>query len=131
MGPPRPRDQVEISRTDEFKLGVDAPVRISGDSRIRPSLPSRARRAVTLTEGLICAWRHIHMSAGDAGRLGVRRATGSRSHRQRGRDLLFGDVIVRVGPNFKLEMHIDTDEANAAGVRPRAIYAELLSPRLE
>ncbi|MCA9571087.1 MAG: acetate/propionate family kinase, partial [Myxococcales bacterium] len=116
IGPPRPASQVEISRTDEFHLGVDAPVRLSGDHRGTPgiTLEGPAGRVV-LTSGLICAWRHIHMTPEDAERYGV-------SHGDRveveldtdGRDLVLRDVIVRVKDSYVLEMHIDTDEANAA-----------------
>lgn len=109
---------MEISRSDEFVLGVDAPVRISGDLANTPgiTLEGPAGR-VTLASGVICARRHIHMSSADAARLGVADC-GIVSVRidSRGRDLVFGDVMVRVSPAFSLELHLDTDEANAAGV---------------
>ena len=130
MGPPREHDQVEISRTDEFVLGVDAPVRISGDLANTPGITIEGPGGrVTLPSGLICARRHIHMSPDDARRLGVRDCdvVAVRIDTD-GRDLQFGDVMVRVSPQFQLELHLDTDEANAAGVRP-GDYAELLLPR--
>ena len=130
MGPPREHDQVEISRTDEFVLGVDAPVRISGDLANTPGITIEGPAGrVTLPSGLICARRHIHMSPDDARRLGVRDCdvVAVRIDTD-GRDLQFGDVMVRVSPQFRLELHLDTDEANAAGVRP-GDYAELLLPR--
>ena len=132
MGPPREHDQVEISRTDEFVLGVDAPVRISGDLANTPGITIEGPAGrVTLPSGLICARRHIHMSPEDARRLGVRDCdvVAVRIDTD-GRDLQFGDVMVRVSPQFRLELHLDTDEANAAGVKP-GDYAELLLPRLE
>jgi len=132
MGPPREHDQVEISRTDEFVLGVDAPVRISGDLANTPGITIEGPAGrVTLPSGLICARRHIHMSLEDAGRLGVRDCdvVAVRIDTD-GRDLQFGDVMVRVSPQFRLELHLDTDEANAAGVKP-GDYTELLLPRLE
>ncbi len=118
MGPPRGHDQIEISRTDEFVLGVDAPVRISGDLANTPGITVEGPKGTaTLPSGLITARRHIHMSTDDARRLGVR------DHDvveiridSEGRDLTFGDVTVRVDPTFTLEMHLDTDEANAAGI---------------
>jgi acetate kinase len=118
LGPPRAQDQVEISRTDEFVLGVDAPVRISGDLANTPGITLEGPRGVTTIPcGLITARRHIHMSPDDARRFGVR------DHDvvevridSEGRDLTFGDVTVRVDPSFTLEMHLDTDEANAAGI---------------
>jgi acetate kinase len=131
MGPPREHDQVEISRTDEFVLGVDAPVRISGDVANTPGITIEGPAGrVTLTSGLICARRHIHMSPDDARRLGVRDCdvVAVRIDTD-GRDLQFGDVMVRVSPQFRLELHLDTDEANAAGVRA-GDYAELVVPQV-
>lgn len=120
MGPPRTRDQIEISRSDEFVLGIDAPVRISGDLRNTPgiTLEGPAGR-VSIDSGVICARRHIHMSPPQAERLGVRdhQSVEVRIDSD-GRDLVFGDVVVRVDPTFSLTLHLDTDEANAAGVRP-------------
>jgi acetate kinase len=118
MGPPRATDQIEISRTDEFLLGVDAPVRLSGDLVGTPGITIEGPRGrVTIGSGVICARRHIHMSPADATRLGV--SDGDIVQVQidsDGRDLTFGDVIVRVADNFRLELHLDADEANAAGV---------------
>ncbi len=118
LGPERSKCQVEISRTDEFFLGVDAPVRDSGDVANSPgvTLEGPAGR-LTLSEGLICARRHIHMSRDDAKRFGV--ADGDVvdvAVDTAGRDLVFGDVLIRVSPKYALEMHIDTDEANAAEI---------------
>ncbi len=120
LGPTRPRCQVEIARTDEFALGVDAPVRDSGDVGNSPGLTlvGPAGR-LTLAEGLICARRHIHMSPADAARFGVvDRDVVDVAVDSDGRDLVFGDVLVRVHEQFALEMHVDTDEANAAELRP-------------
>jgi acetate kinase len=118
MGPPRKHDQIEISRTDEFTLGVDAPVRISGDLANTPGITIEGPRGrVTRTSGLIAARRHIHMSDQDAARLGVRDCeTVDVRIDSDGRDLTFNDVTVRVDPTYTLELHLDTDEANAAGV---------------
>ena len=116
LGPLRGKDQVEVSRTDEFKLGVDAPVRDSGKTEgSAPIVLEGPAGTLHLKEGLICAKRHIHMAPADAKRFGVQdgdevevKVTGGP------RDLTFGDVLIRVSPMFVLEMHIDTDEANAA-----------------
>ena len=118
MGPPRAHDQVEISRSDEFVLGVDAPVRISGDLANTPGITIEGPRGrIALAAGVICARRHIHMSPADALRLGVADCEMvSVRIDSRGRDLTFGDVTVRTSADFKLELHLDTDEANAAGV---------------
>jgi acetate kinase len=127
MGPPRAQDQIEISRTDEFALGIDAPVRISGDVNNTPGITIEGPRGrVTIASGVICARRHIHMGTADAKRLGVRDHDKVRVRiDSEGRDLVFEDVVVRVSPDFKLELHLDTDEANAAGVDARTT-AELL-----
>jgi acetate kinase len=116
LGPVRPKNQVEVSRTDEFWLGVDAPVRNSGETTGSAGVTLEGPAGtLTLTEGLICAARHIHMTPADADAFGVvdgdvvEVAVDSA-----GRDLIFGDVAIRVSPKFRLEMHIDTDEANAA-----------------
>ena len=118
MGPPRGHDQVEISRTDEFVLGIDAPVRISGDLKNTPGITIEGPKGTTtIPNGVITARRHIHMSPADAERFGVRDCdTVSVRIDSDGRDLTFGDVTVRVSPDFTLEMHLDTDEANAAGI---------------
>src|SRR5690606_11694682 len=112
----RRSNQFEVSRTDEFKLGVDAPIRGSGKTKgSAPITVAGPKGSVQLTEGLICARRHIHMAPGDAQDSGV--VDGDEvvvEIRGGPRDLTFGDVLVRVNPNFILEMHIDADEANAA-----------------
>ena len=119
LGPPRPKCQVEISRTDEFALGIDAPVRDSGDVANSPgiTLEGPAGR-LTLKEGIICARRHIHMTPDDAAFFGVKdRDVVEVAIDSAGRDLIFGDVLIRVSRKYVLEMHIDTDEANAAEIR--------------
>lgn len=116
LGPLRKQTQVEISRTDEFFLGVDAPIRASG--HLEGSAPitlEGPKGAVQLKEGLICSWRHIHMSPDDARRFGVDDGDQVQVEVSGGpRDLTFGDVLIRVHPSFRLELHLDTDEGNAA-----------------
>jgi acetate kinase len=129
MGPPRSHDQVEISRSDEFVLGIDAPVRISGDLANTPGATLEGPRGrVTIPCGVICARRHIHMPPRDAERFGISDCD-SVSVRidSAGRDVTFSDVSVRISPQFTLELHLDTDEANAAEVRT-GDHAELISP---
>lgn len=116
LGPLRNVDQIEISRTDEFKLGVDAPVRDSG--KVQGSAPITVEGpagTVQLSEGLICARRHIHMHSTDAEQFAVKDKDEVSIAVVGGeRDLIFGDVLIRVKDSYALEMHIDTDEANAA-----------------
>lgn len=130
MGPPRAHDQIEVSRTDELALGIEAPVRMSGDLAGTPgvTVEGPAGRA-QLTAGLISARRHIHASPGDAVRLGIEDGeTVAVRIDSDGRDLTFGDVTVRIAPDYRLELHLDTDEANAAGVE-RGATAELIRRR--
>lgn len=116
LGPTRPKNQLEISRTDEFFLGVDAPVRASGKVENTPGIKLIGPEGVyNMTEGVICAWRHIHMTPEDAQVFGVADKDIVDVEVSNGlRPLTFGNVLVRVSPKYKLEMHIDTDEANAA-----------------
>ncbi|RMG72050.1 MAG: phosphate propanoyltransferase, partial [Bacteroidetes bacterium] len=116
LGPVRNACQVEISRTDEFFLGIDAPVRASGHTANSPGMTLIGPYGqLSLKEGVICAWRHIHMTPEDARDLGVsdKDVVEVRVENPE-RSLTFGRVLVRVSPTYKLEMHIDTDEGNAA-----------------
>jgi acetate kinase len=129
LGPPRDADQIELSRSDEIVLGIDAPLRVSGDLLQTPGieLVGPAGR-VRIDHGVVTALRHIHMSPEDALHFGVRDGQRVRvAVNSDGRDLVFADVAVRVSPDFRLELHLDTDEGNAAGVCPGAT-ARLLPP---
>jgi len=119
VGPPRAVNQVELSRTDALTLGINAPVRESGDLAGTPGLLVEGPRgSVQLDSGVICALRHVHMSPADAAVLGfkdqdrIELAVESDERR-----MLFRDVVVRVSPNYRLELHLDTDEGNAAGLQ--------------
>jgi putative phosphotransacetylase len=115
LGPERPSSQVEISLTDSFTLGVAAPVRESGDTTGTPGVMLRGPNGeVELSAGVIVAKRHIHMTPEDAEALGVADKQIVEVRTLSDRTLIFGDVVVRVSPSFKLAMHVDTDEANAA-----------------
>lgn len=116
LGPVRSKCQVEVSRTDEYALGIDAPMRGSGDVAQSAGITLRGPAGtLTLKEGVIVAWRHIHMTPEDAERFGVQdRDLVEVTVSTEQRNLTFGDVMIRVDPSYKLEMHLDTDEANAA-----------------
>ena len=118
LGPTRKETQVEIAMTEQFKLGIQPPIRESGDLANTPgvTLEGPAGSAI-IPRGVICAQRHIHMSPEDALRFGVRDKYIVRVRVEGDRELIFGDVVVRVNPNFRLAMHIDTDEGNAANIR--------------
>ncbi len=115
LGPARPASQVEVSLTDARALGVAAAIRESGDIAGTQGVKLVGPCGeVTLTEGVIAAKRHIHMTPADAAELGVADKQIVSVKLDTARPLVFGDVVVRVHPNFALAMHIDTDEANAA-----------------
>jgi acetate kinase len=118
VGPPRTQDQVELARTDEIALGVDAPLRESGDLEDTPGIRIEGPAgSVTLEHGVICALRHIHMSLTDADVLGLKdqdQVAVAVIHKNR--RVIFGDVVVRASPAYRLELHLDTDEGNAAGL---------------
>ena len=118
LGPERPDSQVEISLTDSRSIGITAPVRESGDIEGTPGCKLIGPKGeVELTKGVIAAKRHIHMTPEDAAEFGVTdKQIVSVKVENTCRDCTFGDVVVRVSPNFKLAMHIDTDESNAACV---------------
>jgi acetate kinase len=100
-------------------LGIQPPIRESGDIANTPgiTLEGEAGKILTVDKGVICALRHVHMSPEDALKFGLRDKYMVRVRVEGTRELIFGDVLVRVHPNFKLAMHIDTDEANAASVK--------------
>ena len=121
LGPVRKASQVEIAMTEQFRLGVHPPVRESGDITGTPGCTLEGPAgSVMLERGVICALRHIHMPPEDALRYGVRDKTFVRVRIGGDREVVFGDVLVRVDPNFALAMHIDTDEGNAAGITTTA-----------
>ena len=122
LGPVRPDSQVEIARTEEFKLGLDAPVRMSGDLDGTPGITLEGPAGqVHLDRGVICAMRHIHMTPTDAMELALRDRDVVRITVPGERSLIFGDVMVRVSDDFRLDMHLDTDEGNAAELGAGAV----------
>ena len=121
LGPTRKLTQVEIAMTEQYRLGVHPPIRESGDIKDTPGCTLEGPAgSVKLDRGVICALRHVHMTPADALRYGVRDKSVVRVRIEGDRELVFGDVLVRVDPNFALAMHIDTDEGNAANVKTGA-----------
>jgi acetate kinase len=117
LGPTRKETQVEISMTEQFKLGIDPPIRASGDLEESPGITIEGKKGVAaIGNGVICALRHIHMSPEDALHFGLRDRDRVMVRVEGERELIFGDVLVRIHPDYKLAMHIDTDEANAASI---------------
>ena len=118
LGPVRKNTQVEISATDAISLGVKAPIRESGN--IAGSAPIAIigpKGAVYLNEGCIVAKRHIHMAPKDAMAEGVHDGDIVSVKADNERGTIFNNVQIRVDDSFTLEMHIDTDEANAAQIK--------------
>ncbi len=114
LGPLRSKSQVEISMTDARKLGIDPPVRSSGD--LKGSAPITIigpAGVLVLKEGCIVAERHIHMSPADAGKYGVHDGEKVMVKIHNAKGGILDQVIIRVRDDFELDMHIDTDDANA------------------
>ena len=124
LGPIRPECQVELSLTDARSIGVDAPVRESGDVAGSGACKLVGPCGeVELKEGVIAAQRHIHATPEDAEKYGLedKQIVKVKIESAGGRSLVFDDVVVRVSPKFALAMHIDTDESNAAVPAPGAM----------
>ena len=128
LGPIRPECQVEISLADARSIGVEAPVRESGD--VAGSGPCKLVGPcgeVELKEGVIAAQRHIHATPEDAEKYNLKdkQLVSVKVDSGNGRSLIFSDVVVRVSPKYALAMHIDTDESNAACAVP-GLMGEIL-----
>ena len=117
LGPVRKKSQVEISATDAMKLGIKAPIRDSGNTEgSAPIALVGPKGAIYLKEGCIVAMRHIHMSPADASAAGLHDGDIVSVKADNERGTTFNHVKIRVDESFTLEMHIDTDEANAAKI---------------
>lgn len=115
LGPTRKETQIEISRTDSFALGLKPPVRDSGFLKDSPGITVVGPKGkISLDQGVILAQRHIHMTEADAESFGVKDKDFVSVRVGGERGVTFDNVLVRVRNDFVLEMHIDTDEANAA-----------------
>ena len=116
LGPERPHTQVELSLTDGVALGIRPPVLLSVDIAGTPGITLRyGDRWVKLSQGVIAAKRHIHLTPADARRLGVENGEEVRLACLTSRPLTFGGVEVRVSPDYRSFAHLDYDEANACG----------------
>ncbi|MCS1393727.1 phosphate propanoyltransferase [Lysinibacillus sp. FSL K6-0057] len=126
LGPARSLSQVEVSWTDAMKLGLKPPLRISGD--IQGSSPVTLigpKGSVVLKEGLIIAQAHIHMSPADSARFQVVDGQSVQIKVEGIRPIILSNVVIRVSERYRLEMHIDTDEANA-GLIQQGTLAEIV-----
>ncbi len=127
LGPCRPQTQVEISLTEARSIGVTVPIRESGDLKGSAGCKLVGPCGeVEITEGVIAAKRHIHMTPEDAEKYGiVDKQIVSVKIPTEGRALVFDDVVARVSPSYALAMHLDTDEANAAAI-PGSCEGEII-----
>lgn len=118
LGPARGETQAEISLYDGYVLGITPPIRDSGDIAGTPGVTIQGPRGqMKINQGLICASRHIHMHTEDAERFQVKNGQRVQVKVRGDRGLTFDRVLIRVSPKYKLEMHIDIDEANAAQIK--------------
>jgi len=119
LGPCRDLNQVELALTDAISLGFDIPVRQSGDIKGTPGCMLMGPAGfLELPEGVIRAAPHVHMHPDDAAFYGVKAGSHIRLHVGGPCAMTFERLLVRVSPDFKLEVHIDTDEANSCGLGP-------------
>jgi propanediol utilization protein len=117
LGPPRGKTQVEISRTDAIFLGVEPPVAVSVGHKGGVNLTLVGPKATIERPCGICASRHIHMSPEDAVHFGIENEQTVKIHVNSEKPTLFENVFCRVNKDFRLEMHLDTDDGNAALVK--------------
>jgi len=118
LGPARGKTQLEVSRTDAFSLGLNPPVRESGHTEGTPGCKLIGPAGeIDIEEGVIVAARHIHFHTDDAKRWGIQDKQLLSVKLEGERSLIFEQVIARVSDQYALDMHIDTDEANAAGAK--------------
>lgn len=130
LGPMRSRTQVEVSRTDAVYLGINPPVRASGDLiGSSPITLVGPKGTLILPEGAIIANRHIHMGLDDAQHFGVTDNQLVQVEVLGDKGLVFNNVQVRVKESFRLEMHLDTDDANASGITTGAEARLLVTSR--
>ncbi|NLJ32115.1 MAG: phosphate propanoyltransferase [Clostridiales bacterium] len=127
LGPVRPETQVEISKTEARTLGIDAPIRMSSDLEGTPGCKVIGPKGeITLDKGVIVAKRHAHFTPEQAVEFGVTDGQNIQIKLDYNeRALIFGDVIARVSKTAGLAVHIDTDEANAAGL-PGTVDGEVI-----
>lgn len=128
LGPFRKANQVELSATDARSIGIIAPIRESGDVAGSGACKIVGPEGeIEISEGVIVAKRHIHLTPADAEEMGVKDkdVVWVRLDTD-GRKAILGDVVCRVSDSYALAMHIDTDESNAVSA-PRELYGEIVT----
>jgi len=117
LGPCRPDNQIELSFTDGIAMGLDLPVRMSGDIAGSPGcIVLGPKGHIEMKQGVIRASRHVHMNSDDAACYGVKNGDLMRLHVESDCSITLEGVLARIDPSFKLEVHLDTDEGNASNL---------------
>ncbi|HNZ86220.1 MAG TPA: phosphate propanoyltransferase [bacterium] len=117
LGPERKETQIEISKTDAYKLGIEAPIRLSGDIDNTPGIKIiNELNEVKIEKGVIIAKRHLHVSPDDAKKFNLKDGQVVKLKFDGERSAILDQIIVRIGDGFQLRVHLDTDEANALGI---------------
>ena len=128
VGPLRTKTQVELCLTDAIFLNIEAPLRKSGNLKGTPGISILGPKGdLKLKEGVICPWRHIHLSKKEAGKLNLREGDLVQVRVKGKRGVVFDKVIIRVASDFKISLHLDTDEGNACGIIKKG-QGELIIP---
>ena len=122
LGPCRSKTQVELSMTDARQLGINAPIRLSGDTQNTPGcIITNGEKSINKDEGVIVAKRHIHVTPEDAKRFGIKDNDILKIKVFAERPLIFDDICARVSDKFSTAVHIDYDEANACGFKSGSV----------
>lgn len=117
LGPCRPENQIELAFTDSIAMGIDLPVRMSGKIKDTPGVIVLGPKGhIEMKQGVIRAQRHAHMSPTDAAYYGVKQGDAMKLRVESNCPIVLEDVIARIDPAFKLEVHLDTDEGNACNL---------------
>lgn len=127
LGPLREKTQIEISLTDAYKLKLKKmpPIRLSGDLKNTPKITLKNKNKSTTTNGLIIAKRHLHCNKEQAKKLKIKNKQEISVKIPGIREIIFKKIPVRINERYKLALHLDTDEANAAGINKKS-YGEII-----
>jgi len=127
VGPIRKGTQLEISATDSYRLGIKAPVRLSGDLAGTPEIVLEGPAGkIKIKKGVIIAQRHLHLNSVEAKKMNLSHRHSVKVETLGERRVTFENVIVRVKPDYTMSMHVDTDEGNAAGLWKKKNYGRLI-----
>lgn len=118
LGPLRNETQIEVLASDRFALGIEPPVRESGSPTMAPTITIVGPKGTVINNmGGMIAWRHIHMNTSESKLLGINDGDFVKVKTQGEREIIFSNVKIRIGEAFRTELHLDSDEANAANIK--------------